>query len=152
MSKSDFLYSDGPNQKVGAKYWLLEEAICSRLVLVVDDQDFIRRYLVASILQMGLAVIEAGDGIDGVEMARRYSPALVVMNGIMPHCDGFEATARLRAGGYDGLIFFATAFQEQEKAVRAIQSGADGFYSRPQDTERLLEDIKRALLYLPMRE
>jgi CheY-like chemotaxis protein len=124
--------------------------VWSRLVLVADDDRNMRQSAVRTLLDKGLAVIEAEDGGGAVAMAMRYSPCLIVMNGLMPVCDGIEATARLRANGYGGLIFMDTAWDRNEIAARAFAAGVDAYYGRPHDTQRLYDDIENALLQAPL--
>src|SRR4051812_25416870 len=67
-------------------------------VLIVDDDPFVRK-LIATTLEdvAGFELVEAGDGVEAVEVALRHRPQLVFLDVDMPRLDGFQACRRLRA-------------------------------------------------------
>ena len=121
-------------------------------VALVDDQALFRagiRMLVDS--QPDLEVVgEAGNGAEAIELVRRESPDVVLMDIRMPVLDGIEATrAILRTGAGAGQqastlprIIVLTTFDLDEAAARAIRAGASGFVLKDADPEFLLAAIR----------
>ncbi|KQQ27639.1 MULTISPECIES: response regulator [unclassified Frondihabitans] len=118
-------------------------------VLLVDDQALFRagiRMVVSS--QRDLEFVgEAGDGAEGVEVAARTRPDVVLMDIRMPNMDGIAATAAIleqadREKRPAPRILVLTTFDLDEAATRAIRSGASGFVLKDSDPEFLLAAIR----------
>jgi two-component system chemotaxis response regulator CheY len=103
-------------------------------VLIVDDDPFIRK-LVATTLEdvAGFELLEAGDGVEALEIAERTAPAIVFLDIDMPHLDGLEACRRLRASDETraSTIVMLTAAAGQEAESQAERAGADLFLTKP---------------------
>lgn len=98
-------------------------------VLVVDDEPLVRAGL-RLVLDpgRGIEVVgEAGDGVAGVQAARRLDPDVVLMDVRMPGGDGIEAVRRIRAAWLRCRILILTAFDTDEFVLSALRAGADGF-------------------------
>jgi two-component system cell cycle response regulator DivK len=107
-------------------------------VLVVDDSDDTRLVLRRLLEARGLRVVEAADGREAVESARRESPDLILMDLNMPVMDGLEATRRIRE--CKELCRFApvlafTAFDTYGMEEAALEAGCDGYVRKPFDSE-----------------
>ncbi len=118
-------------------------------VALVDDQALFRtgiRMLVGS--QPDLAFVgEAGDGLEGVALAARERPDVVLMDIRMPVMDGIESTQRIlaaadAAGRDRPRVVVLTTFDLDEAATRAIRAGASGFLLKDSDPEFLLAAIR----------
>jgi len=118
-------------------------------VVLVDDQALFRagiRMVIDS--QPDLQVVgEAGNGRDGIDVVRRESPDVVLMDIRMPVLDGLAATAELLrdptdAGAPAPRIVMLTTFDLDEAAARAIRQGASGFLLKDADPEFLLAAIR----------
>lgn len=113
-------------------------------VALVDDQALFRtgiRMLVGS--QPDLAFVgEAGDGLEGVALAARTEPDVVLMDIRMPVLDGLAATAALLEDPDPPRIVMLTTFDLDEAAARAIRQGASGFLLKDADPEFLLAAIR----------
>ncbi|HWT33663.1 MAG TPA: response regulator transcription factor [Microbacterium sp.] len=118
-------------------------------VVLVDDQALFRagiRMVIDS--QPDLRVVgEAGNGRDGVDVVRRESPDVVLMDIRMPVLDGLAATAELLRDPPDAAvtaprIVMLTTFDLDEAAARAIRQGASGFLLKDADPEFLLAAIR----------
>lgn len=116
---------------------------------LVDDQALFRagiRMLVSS--QADLEFVgEAGDGVEGIVMAERERPDVILMDIRMPVMDGIEATrailvAAAAKGGKSPRIIVLTTFDLDEAATRAIRVGASGFVLKDADPEFLLAAIR----------
>ena len=85
----------------------------------------------------GFTVTVAATGSEALEAAARIEPELVLMDLRMPVMDGFEATRRLRAGGYRGPLIAVSAEINPDIERRARDAGADGVAAKPLDAEAL---------------
>ena len=103
------------------------------LLLVVDDQLFMRRTARDWLEEAGFAVEEAENGAQAVEMCRRLRPDLILLDAVMPVMDGFEACAALRAlpGGRHTPILMMTGLDDAESIRRAYGAGATDFIHKP---------------------
>ncbi len=118
-------------------------------VALVDDQALFRagiRMLVSS--QPDLEFVgEASDGVEGVELAARLQPDIILMDIRMPVMDGIESTERILAaadarGDLRPRVIVLTTFDLDEAATRAIRGGASGFLLKDADPEFLLAAIR----------
>jgi DNA-binding NarL/FixJ family response regulator len=118
-------------------------------VALVDDQALFRagiRMLVSS--QPDLRFVgEAGNGVEGIEMAAEHTPDVILMDIRMPVMDGIESTrgilaAAEAAGRRPPRIIVLTTFDLDEAATRAIRGGASGFLLKDADPEFLLSAIR----------
>ncbi|QUD85946.1 ATP-binding protein [Phenylobacterium montanum] len=118
-----------------------------RSVLIVDDAVSSRTMMADALSAYGFEVFEAGDGKEGLAMAERHRPHLMVMDTMMPVMDGLEATHRLRTMPHlDGLkIIAVTAGASPEDEARSLAAGADAFAAKPLAPDRLLDLIAEAL-------
>lgn len=113
-------------------------------VVLVDDQALFRagiRMVIDS--QHDLEVVgEAGNGAEGVRVARETRPDVVLMDIRMPVMDGLAATAELLADDRAPRVVMLTTFDLDEAAARAIRQGASGFLLKDADPEFLLAAIR----------
>jgi DNA-binding response OmpR family regulator len=113
-------------------------------VLVVDDEPKFRR-LVRQILEPeGFAVLDAGDGQEGVEMAETHAPDLVLLDIAMPRLDGMTACQRIRALS-DVPIVMVTAYPEEATLVRGLELGADDYLTKPFGPRELVARVRAVL-------
>lgn len=113
-------------------------------VLLMDDEAMIRAG-VRSILANDPAievVAEAGDGREGMELARAYRPDVALVDIRMPLMDGLEAAVELRRASPETGVAILTTFGEEEYVVRALSAGADGFLLKTGDPRELLMGVR----------
>jgi CheY-like chemotaxis protein len=116
-------------------------------ILVVDDSEEIRLMLRHALEARDYRVLEAADGHEAVEVARRECPDLILMDLNMPVMDGLEATRRIR--GCKELcrsapVLAFTAFDTYGMEQAAIEAGVNGYIRKPFDSEeaeRMLRDF-----------
>lgn len=118
-----------------------------RLVLIVEDYADTRLMLRLLLEGEGYAVVEAADGRQAVEEARRQCPDLILMDLHLPGVDGVEATRIIREMSEMCAVpvIAVTAMDPDECRQRAILAGCNDFILKPPDPELLLRKI-RALL------
>jgi len=117
------------------------------VVLIVDDDPFIRRLIVTTLEGVSTFVLhEACDGAEAVQTARREGPRLVFLDIDMPRLDGIEACRQMRgeATMAGAKIVMLTASVDDSARARAAEAGADRFLTKPfspLDLLRLVDDL-----------
>jgi DNA-binding NarL/FixJ family response regulator len=97
-------------------------------VLIVDDHDLFRDGIRGLLVAEGIEVAgEASDGLEALEKVRRLQPDVVLLDIMMPRCDGLQATRLIKAEMPDTKIVILTAVEDDENIFEAIKSGAQGY-------------------------
>lgn len=122
-------------------------AALTRTVLVVDDSPTETRIFVNALVKAGFRVETAADGEQGVEMARRLRPDVVLMDVIMPVLNGFQATRMLRRDAETAGIpvIMVTTKDQQTDRTWGLRQGAIDYLVKPVDTAQLLQRIRGLL-------
>ena len=118
-----------------------------KTILIVEDNDKNMK-LARDILQFqGFAVLEAVNGLAGVELALAHRPDLVLMDIQLPDIDGFEAFRRIRAdpGTAATPVVAWTASVTAGDRHRITESGFDAFLGKPMNMKELLATVRRLL-------
>src|SRR3954468_11227759 len=114
------------------------------VVLVVDDEVQIRRFLRAGLELDGFSVQDAETGADALRWATLKPPDLIILDLGLPDMDGSEVLERLRAWSAVPLIVLSVRSNEDEK-VRLLQAGADDYVVKPFGMAELLARSEAAL-------
>jgi CheY-like chemotaxis protein len=115
-------------------------------VLIVDDDNNIRS-LLGMVLARKYRVILATDGREGLEMAERHRPALILMDQQMPRMTGLEVIEQIRSTANNVKIISITALGvEPQFQKAALAAGADLCLPKPLAIPELLKAIERLLL------
>lgn len=111
-------------------------------ILLADDSASVRTLLAAMLAELGHEVAAVADGAQAVERFQQQPFDMALLDGIMPQMDGFEATAHIKALAEEQKrwvpILIISASEDQEAAVRGLDSGAEDFLYKPVHP-RLLE-------------
>jgi DNA-binding NarL/FixJ family response regulator len=115
-------------------------------VLIVDDHAVVRIGLRTFFdLQPDIEVVgEAADGSEGVAMARRLEPDVVLMDLLMPNMDGITAIGRIKAERPETEIVTMTSFIEEEKVTSALEAGASGYVLKDAEAEEVAAAVRAA--------
>ena len=115
-------------------------------VLIVDDHAVVRTGLKVFLdLQPDMEVVgEAADGSEGVAMARRLEPDVVLMDLLMPNMDGVTAIGRIKAERPETEIVTMTSFIEEEKVTSALEAGASGYVLKDAEAEEVATAVRAA--------
>ncbi len=110
-------------------------------VLVIDDDRKITAALRRGLAYQGYRVDVAHDGTEGLELARRWAPDIVILDILMPGIEGLEVCRRLRAGG-DVRVLLLTARDSIEDRVVGLETGADDYLVKPFAFAELLARVR----------
>ena len=122
-------------------------------ILIADDHQLVRQGLIALLsVKPGIEVVgQAADGVQAVELACSLRPDIVLMDLLMPHKDGIEATREIKAEDPEARILIITSFAEDENVYQAIKAGALGYLlkdSSPQELMQAIHDVCEGRLSL----
>lgn len=114
------------------------------LILIVEDESPIRRFLRASLTDEGYRFNEAETGQEALKLAAREPPDLMLLDLGLPDVDGLEVVRQLRDWSKIPVIVLSARGQENDK-VRALDAGADDYLTKPFGVGELLARIRVAL-------
>ena len=121
-------------------------------ILVVDDDTDIRTILADRLAARGHDVVEAGDGLQALEISARDLPDLMLLDLDLPGADGFTVLERLRQETLPPTVVVITAFGTIEKAVEAMRRGAYDFIPKPFQPGHVELTVQKALERNELRE
>ena len=101
-------------------------------VLILEDEENIRSFVVINLKRAGYDAIEAATGMEALEMLNRYPDiGVAILDVMLPDIDGFEVCRRIRAGNKQmGIIMLTARTQEMDK-VTGLMTGADDYVTKP---------------------
>src|SRR5258707_654216 len=114
-------------------------------VLVIDDEADIRESLETLLSIEGYSVDLAQNGTEGLRALESKGYDLVLLDLMMPDRSGMEVLREVRERDTETPIFLITAYGSVEAAVEALKSGANDYFSKPWDNEKLLIEIGRMI-------
>jgi two-component system KDP operon response regulator KdpE len=114
------------------------------LVLVVDDEPQVRRFLRASLPTQGYRLVEAETGADALREASTRGPDAVLLDLGLPDLDGVEVTRRIRQWSTVPIVVLSARGQESDK-IEALDAGADDYLTKPFGIGELLARLRVAL-------
>jgi DNA-binding response OmpR family regulator len=117
------------------------------LVLVADDDEDILGLVSFRLERSGYEVAAAKDGEEALRLARKLSPALVVLDVMMPRLDGYEVARRLREDeATRGIpVILLTALAHEADVARGFESGADDYLRKPFSPQELAARVQAVL-------
>jgi two-component system, OmpR family, KDP operon response regulator KdpE len=113
-------------------------------VLVVDDENSIRRYLRAALSAQGFTVHEAASGEEAINAVLRDRPDIIILDLGLPDFDGVEVTRRLREWSQTPIIILSVREAENDK-IAALDAGADDYLTKPFGTGELMARMRVAM-------
>lgn len=111
-------------------------------ILLVEDEVSIRKFIKINLEREGFEVFEAGSGEEGLEIAEREKPAIVLLDIMLPGMDGFEVCDKLRKSFPHLGIIMLTAKAEDYDKIMGLQSGTDDYLTKPFNPTELTLRIK----------
>lgn len=113
-------------------------------VLIIDDEEGIRRVMSITLGDAGYQVLTAEDGEKGISLCQEESPQIVITDIRMPGMDGTEVLKKVKEADPNKEVIVVTAFGEIELAIRALQLDASDFITKPINDEALFVALERA--------
>jgi two-component system KDP operon response regulator KdpE len=116
----------------------------NRTILLIDDEPQIRRVLRTSLGSKGARVLDAASGEEGIEMLRRETVDLILLDLNMPGMGGLAACRAIRSG-WDMPIVVVSVRDSDHDKVEALDAGADDYVSKPFSFDELMARMRAAL-------
>jgi two-component system alkaline phosphatase synthesis response regulator PhoP len=116
-------------------------------ILLVDDEPDVLDFLSFNLQKEGYDVHTASNGREAIQVAKKVSPNLILLDVMMPEMDGIEACKELRTlpESKNALIIFLTARTEDYSQIAGLDAGADDYVSKPIKPRVLVSRIKALL-------
>ncbi|MFV0506114.1 MAG: response regulator transcription factor [Bacteroidales bacterium] len=112
-----------------------------KILLIEDDETL--NFLITDVLSdKGYAVISALDGQVGIDLFKKSSPDIIILDVMLPKIDGFEVAKQVRNTDQNTPIIFLTAKQLKEDKIKGLKIGGDDYITKPFDIEELLLKIE----------
>lgn len=121
------------------------------LVLLIEDDSQVRRFLRATLGAHGYRLLEAETGDSGLRHASTAQPDVILLDLGLPDIDGLEVTRRLRDWTSTPIIVISARGQEADK-VNALDAGADDYLTKPFGTGELLARVRVALRHAQAKD
>jgi DNA-binding NarL/FixJ family response regulator len=119
----------------------------SSRIVVADDHPLIRHALTTTIdEQPDLEIVaEATDGLEALELCRKFQPELVLMDVLMPKMDGLEATRQIKRESPRTSVLVLTASENPNHLSEALKAGAAGYVQKGATTQETLKAVRKVL-------
>ena len=116
-------------------------------VLIIDDENAIRRFLRTSLDAHGYAICEASSGEDGLIQAVNAQPDLIILDLGLPGMSGIEVTQRIREWTDTPIIILSVQNQDSDK-IEALDAGADDYLTKPFSVGELTARLRVAMRHI----
>ncbi len=116
-------------------------------ILIVDDEDHIRELIKFNFINNGYKVIAAADGIEALELARKETPQLILLDVMLPGMDGYDVCKEIRRDHSisNTPIIMITAKGEELDKILGLELGADDYITKPFSVRELVARTKAVL-------
>jgi two-component system KDP operon response regulator KdpE len=123
---------------------MVDETYRNKLILVVDDEERMSRFIRLNLEHDGFQVLEANRGMQAINLIRERMPELVLLDVMMPDLDGFEVLQLIRES-YQLPVIMLTAKGEEDDKVRGLELGADDYVTKPFSPRELVSRVRAVL-------
>lgn len=116
-------------------------------ILIIDDDDAVRTLLERVLRKEGYAVLSARNGIEGLELVRKFKPALVISDWLMPQKNGIEVCQDIKGNPELQTTYFIliTSLKEMSNHIQGLDAGADDFLTKPVHLGELLARVRAGM-------
>jgi DNA-binding response OmpR family regulator len=121
-----------------------EDSFRNRVILVVDDEERMARFVHLNLEHDGFRVVEAYRGLQAIQALRDSLPDLVLLDIMLPDMDGFEVLKMIREVSSIPVIML-TAKGEEDDRVRGLELGADDYVTKPFSPRELVSRVRAVL-------
>jgi two-component system alkaline phosphatase synthesis response regulator PhoP len=121
--------------------------VAKETILIVDDEADLLELIEYNLKKEGYNVLKAENGMEGIRLARKHHPDLILLDIMMPRMTGFEVCKIIRDDNdlKQVPVIFLTARSDEETEVTGLDVGADDFLPKPISTVKLVARIKTVL-------
>ena len=123
---------------------MVDETFKNKLILVVDDEERMSRFIRLNLEHDGFQVVEANRGMKAINLIRERIPDLVLLDVMMPDLDGFEVLQMIRES-HQVPVIMLTAKGEEDDKVKGLELGADDYVTKPFSPRELVSRVKAVL-------
>ncbi|HNT54529.1 MAG TPA: response regulator transcription factor, partial [Anaerolineaceae bacterium] len=123
---------------------MADDSYRNRLILVVDDEERMARFIRLNLEHDGFRVVEAYRGLQALDRVRTELPDVVVLDVMMPDMDGFEVLKLIRENSTVPVIML-TARGEEDDRIRGLELGADDYVTKPFSPRELVSRVRAVL-------
>jgi two-component system OmpR family response regulator len=122
-----------------------------KTILIVEDEAALVAALTYNLRREGYGVATAGDGVEGLRLARDKRPALVILDLMLPGMDGIDVCRRLRSYSTVPILILTAKSDEVDKVV-GLEVGADDYMTKPFSVRELLARVRAVLRRVEMEQ
>jgi two-component system, OmpR family, KDP operon response regulator KdpE len=119
-----------------------------RKILIVDDEPGLRDLVRINLEHEGFGVVQAENGVLGLDAVREEHPDLVILDVMMPEMDGWETCKKLREFSQVPVLMLTARVQSQD-IVTGLNSGADDYLLKPFNMDELMARVRALLRRVP---
>ncbi len=118
--------------------------MAKKKILVIEDEQDVARLLVIRLRSFNYEVVVADSGIQGVQLAHKEKPDLIILDLMLPAGDGLSVLDNLRLSSYLRFtpVIVLTGMQDEKYKNKVIEKGVDAYFEKPYDADQFLSSIK----------
>lgn len=123
------------------------------LIVVIDDDDLVALAVQRALKRFGYQVLVANNGRDGIQLARRVNPNLIILDVVMPGLNGYQVCRELRADPllHNVPVLFLSARGEDDDRIEGLMAGGDDYLGKPFNMEELKLRVQAILRRVSQR-
>ena len=121
-----------------------DDTFKNRVILVVDDEERMARFIRLNLEHDGFQVVEAYRGLEAIQKLRDAMPDVIILDIMLPDMDGFEVLTMIREISQVPVIML-TAKNEEDDRVRGLELGADDYITKPFSPRELVSRVRAVL-------
>jgi DNA-binding response OmpR family regulator len=111
-------------------------------VMVVEDDNTVRRYTNAYLKKAGFKIIEATSGEEALSLAKKHRPEVIVLDIMLPGINGFDVCKQLQDSEIDSIIIMLTSKSEDIDVIHGLDIGGDDYMVKPYNPDELIARIR----------
>lgn len=118
-------------------------------ILTVEDDSDLREAIAAALGNAGFTVLSAANGAEGVTLALKHHPDVILMDINMPELNGHEAVEKIREDvwGQHAKVIFLTSLSAAENIVHAVESGSEAYIVKPHTSlSEIVQKVREVLV------
>jgi len=118
-------------------------------ILVIDDDEGMTELLELLLSPAASTIMVANDGLEGIELAKKNNPDIIIMDLMMPGMNGYDACRKIREFSSVPILVLS-ALNTPDVVATALDAGADDFLAKPVSTQTLMARLNKLLRRTPL--